>query len=462
MASRFGGVLMFLSPLLALSTDLDLSNWMGQLEPVLGDSTLLDLSVPGSHDTMTYDLSKTISEGYEGMGAAISKILHTVTPIIAGGFIREQGQTQGLDIVSQLNAGVRFIDFRIMYTEKPGTLVSDHDWYNLHGCQSNHPALDGLKKVQTWLAAHPKEIVVFWVSRHGSSAPTGTKQYPNTTPEERQAFFKSAKTLFGSMMHDSTLGRVNETSISTLWKRGTQVFWYAADIVESTASSSFALDANLIDNELPGAGYGYGSMKDFRSGKSHREADKASDRFWLMSLASSDDDSVIEARAFLTFLPFIGKSGNIKTCAKGYGISGMNTCPMSLQETGQLNNYYNQIVLEGVFQEGQQNAAVDFPNAIYIDGLDVDGQIRTGTDRLNPSMLSAGAGASQQGYGYSATVIASTIRRLCRNSSAKECTSLTAAAAAARAKHPVQTWHDEAHGRLYPAPALPPASSVVV
>jgi len=33
------------------------SNWMGELLPVIGNQTLLDLSLPGTHDTQTYDLS---------------------------------------------------------------------------------------------------------------------------------------------------------------------------------------------------------------------------------------------------------------------------------------------------------------------------------------------------------------------------------------------------------------------
>ena len=43
-----------------------LANWMGALAPILANATVLDLSLPGAHDTMTYDLSTTLSDGYEG------------------------------------------------------------------------------------------------------------------------------------------------------------------------------------------------------------------------------------------------------------------------------------------------------------------------------------------------------------------------------------------------------------
>ena len=36
---------------------------MGSLNDVIGNLTILDLSLPGTHDSLTYDLSTTISDG---------------------------------------------------------------------------------------------------------------------------------------------------------------------------------------------------------------------------------------------------------------------------------------------------------------------------------------------------------------------------------------------------------------
>lgn len=53
-----------------------LSNWMGQLLPLLGASPLLELSLPGTHDTLTYDLSTTVSEvGYLRDGSLLMYLL---------------------------------------------------------------------------------------------------------------------------------------------------------------------------------------------------------------------------------------------------------------------------------------------------------------------------------------------------------------------------------------------------
>lgn len=463
MTFQFALVYCFLS-LQCVFAELDLANWMGQLAPVIKDATLLDLSLPGAHDAMTSDLSTTLSDGYEGLGPVISKILHAVSPEVAGRFIRENGQTQGLDLVSMLDSGVRFVDFRVMYTDAPSK-SSGKDWYCLHGCQTRQTAKAYLQKARQWLDEHPTEIVVFWCSRHGNTDATGTQQYPNTTPAQRQAFFKDVESTFHGLLFDSSTSSLNETSVSTLLQNGHRVIWYAADYVESTSSSALALDARLIHNELPGAGPDLGSLNSFRKGAATLASDKASNKFYLMSLASSGAVDRIKYAAEITFLPF-GKSSNREKCAKSCGIPGMTDwCPMSLQEYGQMVNYYNQRILDAVYLEGDREEAVDFPNAIYIDGLDHGGLIRTGTDRINPLAGSSEGDHGTTGYAYSATVIGATLRRFCRHSTdsvRSTCATLGQSVQESRAKSPVSLWNDATHGRLTNWPVIPNSAHLVV
>jgi len=209
----------------------DLANWMGQLSPVLGNATILDLSLPGTHDSMTYDLSDTLSERYEGMSAATSALLHTLTPVVAGRFIRKQGQTQGISITDMLAGGIRFFDFRIMYSRAPDHMFGKKDWYCLHGCETKRKAIEYLREVREWLEDHPTEVVVIWASRHGNTELTGTDQYPGTTPAERQAFFKQVEGVFGPLLMDA--GRMNETRVLDLQKQNKRLLWFASDFVES-------------------------------------------------------------------------------------------------------------------------------------------------------------------------------------------------------------------------------------
>lgn len=443
--------------------ELDLANWMGQLEPIMASATLLDVAMPGAHDAMTYDLSDTLSDGYEGMGPVESKILHAVTPVVAGRFVREWGQTQGMSITSMLDSGIRFIDFRIMYSDAPDRSWNK-DWYCLHGCQTRHTALSYLQEAKAWLHAHPKELVVFWASRHGSESATGTDQYPSTTPEVRQAFFKKVRETFGDLLFDTAKAELNSTSVASLLHMGQRVVWFAADYVESTASSNFALDAKLIDNTLPGGGPELGSLLQLREGRAKLARDKAEGKFLLMSMATTPgagEDCIIEAAAEIAFNPF-WKDKHRHRCAQCFGIPEMSWCPGSLQEVGQLTNYYNQIALEYAFIESLTDDAVRFPNAIYIDGIDSEGSIRTGTARINPLEEKTKGWLDDHGqtrYSYAATVIGATVHHLCRIPSSATmqaaCAGLAQAVQAARAAHPYQRWNDTAHGRLDSWPDVP-------
>ncbi|CAK9109271.1 unnamed protein product [Durusdinium trenchii] len=292
---------------------------------------------------MTYDLSDTLSDGYEGMGPVISNILHAVTPLVAGRFVREQGQTQGISITDMLNGGARFIDFRIMYTRGPDRAIGEKDWYCLHGCESQKKARDAINPFGPWMDAHPQELVVLWASRHGNTGACGTDQYPDTTPQVRQAFFKQVQEVFGELLFNSTQ-RLNETSVLSLQKRNQRLVWLATDYVESTESSPLAVDAKSIDNQLVNSGHG---RLDSTAGGPKRRDSSAQNRFLLMSMAAGVAKEAIEE------------------CAATSGVPNMTFCPKK--------------VIDMAYVEGAADLDVDFPNAIYLDAMDLGGLIRTGT-----------------------------------------------------------------------------------
>lgn len=41
------------------------------------------------------------------------------------------------------------------------------DWYCLHFGETNNKAMYYLTAAREWMDAHPSEIVIFWISRHG-------------------------------------------------------------------------------------------------------------------------------------------------------------------------------------------------------------------------------------------------------------------------------------------------------
>lgn len=150
-----------------------LGNWIGETAVALKHQTLLDLALPGTHDTLTYDLSTVISDGGIDGHAALAAAMHIgssrLPNLEALEFARKQAQTQVLNITAQLDAGVRFLDFRVMYTGAAG----NKDWYSLHMLQSNELAMNYFHEVRSWLDAHPTELVVLWLASTAASAQSG-------------------------------------------------------------------------------------------------------------------------------------------------------------------------------------------------------------------------------------------------------------------------------------------------
>jgi len=204
---------------------------MAHTMPVIEHLTLLDLSLPGTHDTLSYDLSTRVSDGGADDFIKLAEVLHQYTKVVPTGaedYIRQQSQTQDLDITTQLNNGVRFLDLRIMYeyTDK------NPDWYSLHFMESESPALKYFTEIKQWMDAHPSEIVVMWVSKHGSQCSTGFEQYPNTPVNVKQAYWQKISDLFTGIIADFSVTKLNETMIADLISRNHRAIFYVSDYDE--------------------------------------------------------------------------------------------------------------------------------------------------------------------------------------------------------------------------------------
>ncbi len=85
---------------------------------------MTDITLPGTHDTLTYDLSTQVSAGGWDDEDDLSLFLHDIFIIPGhplGVFIRSLAQCHGLSIADQLDNGIRYIDFRMM--REPDTKV---------------------------------------------------------------------------------------------------------------------------------------------------------------------------------------------------------------------------------------------------------------------------------------------------------------------------------------------------
>eukprot|EP00939_MAST-03C_sp_MAST-3C-sp1_P004266 g4266.t1 len=337
---------------------------------------------------MTYDLSEIISDGGIDGEDRLDQLLHWFTSTYPDKplsdvlhVVRDLALTQNMSVTDQLNTGLRFLDFRIMY-ESTGKR-----WRCLHMLETNGFALDYLEEIRQWMDAHPTEIVVLWLSKHGNEHAVGNRQYPDVSVETKRAFWTHFVETFSSLLMNHTESSMNVTTIQTLVERKHRLIALVSDYEEMTANSTLALDArNMLDNNLPGSMWGPSAavplrIEQFRDGQALRDADFASGKLWLESFSGEGPDSTDKQIAELTILGE-GSTEITKTCARAYNVTpAMDSwCPPTLLQQSQLFNYY----MQQVFEVTHANILADedgwnFPAAFYLNAVDFNGTFRVGT-----------------------------------------------------------------------------------
>jgi hypothetical protein len=469
-------------PVIRNVADNFLQNWMGELIDVgnFPQLTLLDISLPGTHDTLTYDLSTRVSDGGADDQIVFAELMHKfgkIVPDAIGDFIREQAQTQGLTVTQQLDNGIRFLDLRTMYEYSD---KRNPEWYSLHFMQSNKRMLSYFQEIKDWMIKHPTEIVVMWLSKHGNGSAIGEDQYPKVSIKTKQKFWKNIESIFNGLLlsgNDSSIPpiRINETTIEHMVKRNARAIFYVTDYDEMTGSSIQALDGKLIDNNLgPSIDDENNAVlweqKMFTRSTLQKFKDKKDQKLFLMSLSTGVPTAQVVAQGEIRFLHHGNEDANtidekilMKKCVESFNIPGNKWCPPNLLAIAQLENYYKQMTLEQVFE--YKDLGWSFPNAIYINGVDEDGTIRTGTqvmwadDSVKTNDESSHATTK---YSYVDTIVAFNLFLACNDDvihdydtiKGKKCQDLKKVTDARRAVHPVQRWDDN-FGRKSDWPKIP-------
>ena len=488
-----------------------LPNWMGTLiNATQGSSTemqlsgfanltLSDISLPGTHDTLSYDLSLEVSDDGLERFDKLDRFLHAFSggtiQLLPGqleDFLRDQSKTQRLNITEQLNGGIRFLDVRIMMEQE------GKGWYGVHFMQTRRPAMDYLMQVRQWLDDHPQEIVVIWLSKHGVPGATGEDQYPGASIEDKQRFWAEYCRLFDGLLIDTTVSQFNSTPIGDLIGRSHRVVTFATDHKLMTNSSKYAIDGSNINNWVRGEGaFDEAITLDLQRGY-FQEAPilnrwaKINGKFTLMGMnTEGTEDQILGAakdhflkRSFLqdqlltvsrsllahlsqllgifgeigSFIVSIFMSKYLDSCPTGINIPGISKwCPSTLLEIAQLSSYYDQVAIEEAFLASfispdhcSDSPKAAFPNALYLDGLDTRGTIRTGIG-LADVVPDGDDGMKQEyrRYAYVDTVVAYNAELACRLASneGNGCRDLRRAVAQRRQLFPMQRWDDLEHGR---------------
>jgi hypothetical protein len=262
-----------------------LSSWMTCLFPLISNLTILDLQLPGTHDTLTFHLSDRIADNANDISPALAAFLHDVVrPPIAfvGSFIKSMAITQRLNLLQQLDAGIRFLDLRCTFSRPPAAAVTGQQervaeqWVGLHFVETLLAFTEYLTDIRSWLDAHPRELVVLSVTRHGDFCLNGPGQFPGCDQNEKDALWQAMTATFNGLLVNHSQGLLNETTLQQLLDRGQRVVAcadplptaacataicscasaycvmlltrFTGDYSSLTRSSTLALDACLINN----------------------------------------------------------------------------------------------------------------------------------------------------------------------------------------------------------------------
>eukprot|EP00127_Corallochytrium_limacisporum_P005776 Clim_evm155s210 gene=Clim_evmTU155s210 len=436
-----------------------LENWMRVLRSYIGHTSLLDLAMPGTHDTLTYDLSDVLADNANSMPPWVSKMIHDFQSVISlkkvGAFVKEQAVTQGLTISDQLNQGIRYIDFRMTWSTGPGkNNHRPYDWWSVHLMESNQTAKHYFQQIKDWLSKHKEEIVMITVSRHGNLCPTGEDQWPGASPEVKQAMWAQLKQMFdGMIFNPSEVGGLNKLTYNDMIGKGKQVVFYTADHAEFTGNDTMAYDAckhisnylmskNL--NDVPGY---IDELQTITVNASQiREDLKAKDTLFLLSMAGSPPGNVLSDQAEAHFLRLFAGDFD-KKCAKNFDLPGIGSkfCPDTLLDIEQMRNFYTQQILYSTVTNATQH---ELPGAIYLDAVDFGGLFRTGTSTNYDPTLDIDNSLTR-GYAYVDTMLLYNVRKGCASLSLEgnACHRMLSRIRKQIEKNPEHKWNDPQTGR---------------
>ncbi|NXX18414.1 PLCX1 protein, partial [Podargus strigoides] len=108
----------------------------------------------GSHDTMTYCLDE--NSAVSGNESKLVKFLNKCMPCIVHPVIMKWSTTQVLTVTEQLEAGVRYLDFRIAHKANDPSM----NLYFVHMVYTTVTVQDILWEVLRWLETHPQEVII--------------------------------------------------------------------------------------------------------------------------------------------------------------------------------------------------------------------------------------------------------------------------------------------------------------
>ncbi|RVE55650.1 hypothetical protein OJAV_G00234120 [Oryzias javanicus] len=178
------------------------SDWMSRLPPHLHTVPLFNLAIPGSHDSMSFDLDVNSSIVEPDQLRRFSRFC-CVRKLMC-----RWGSTQEVNIKEQLDAGVRYLDLRIARKPKD---PDPNRLYFYHGLYTRSDVETVFRDINEWAELHRKEVLILSVSHF--------KGFDKRAASLHNHLIHFIKTLFGARL----LPKTDKPTLKTCWDQGRNV-----------------------------------------------------------------------------------------------------------------------------------------------------------------------------------------------------------------------------------------------
>jgi len=374
---------------------------MWYMNNLLHDKVVLDLPLPGTHDTLTYDLDTTMSSVADGAPKWVPKVLDVLRDLGLDHLLDEifkivntQAITQKLTVVEQLDAGMRFLDLRVSYEDRQEA----KGWYGYHFTITKHPFETYLKEIQAWLESHPKEFLMLALTHHGNGCVGLSPFSSNSTKAKALGEMKTMlDSAFGSMLIDDN--KANTTTLGEYMRRGRRVLLYVAEpellgmgLSHCTQVNQHSTGADVTEYlKAKDGGYKW-QQSLFSSGRSVNEQYIKENSVHLISGATSSNDCLgtasIAYQIALKFsdnlLKVYSLQVMLRECFK-LGLVKMSRAtmdlPLTLVDYGWLTNFYSAPMMRYAMEAGGVWA---LPPVMYLDMVGKNGTFTWGGDGSFP------------------------------------------------------------------------------
>ncbi|KAH8875643.1 PI-PLC X domain-containing protein 1 [Schistosoma japonicum] len=186
-------------------------SWMSDLPSHISQKALNLISIPGSHDSFTYSITQHSPPSPD---APIFSLSRCLPRSILTRILYPWSVTQSLSLVEQLNAGIRYFDFRICARRKRFLKKyesTDYEFYLVHGQYANLLSTE-LESTLSFLQTNPKEVLIVDCNHF----------YNFKTDEQKDCFESIVLKILGSTMFPY---QQNIPSLEDLWSAKQQIIF---------------------------------------------------------------------------------------------------------------------------------------------------------------------------------------------------------------------------------------------